>query len=102
MKNLFLIFSIIFLILSTALIKNSSKKLENQIYDIRENLSILSNKYDYIFLDNNYLSSPQKLIEHKNTIFSESYISLKVNSYYYLHLLLQIDFYLKIFLIGDP
>ena len=76
MKNVFLIFSIIFLILSTALIKNSSKKLENQIYDIRENLSILNNKYDYIFLENNYLGSPQKLIKHKNTIFSENYISL--------------------------
>ena len=78
MKNFFLIFSILFLILSTALIKNSSKKLENQIYDIRENLSILSNKYDYIFLENNYLSSPEKLIKHKKTIFSENYISLKV------------------------
>ena len=74
MKNVFLIFSIIFLILSTALIKNSSKKLENQIYDIRENLSNLNNKYDYIFLENNYLSSPQKLIKHKNTTFSENYI----------------------------
>ena len=80
MKNVFLIFSIIFLILSTALIKNSSKKLENQIYDIRENLSIINNKYDYIFLENNYLSSPQKLIKHKNTIFSENYISLNISN----------------------
>ena len=80
MKNFFLIFSIIFLIISTALIKNSSKKLENQIYNIRENLSILSNKYDYIFLENNYLSSPQKLIEHKNTILSENYISLNISN----------------------
>ena len=80
MKNFFLIFSIIFLILSTALIKNSSKKLENQIYDVRENLSILNNKYDYIFLENNYLGSPQKLIKHKNTIFSENYISLNISN----------------------
>ena len=80
MKNVFLIFSIIFLFLSTALIKNSSKKLENQIYDIRENLSILNNKYDYIFLENNYLGSPQKLIKHKNTIFSENYISLNISN----------------------
>ena len=78
MKNFFLIFSIIFLILSTALVKNSSKKLENQIYDIRENISILSNKYDYIFLENNYLSSPQKLTEYKNTILSENYVSLNI------------------------
>ena len=80
MKNLFLIFSIIFLILTTDLIKNLSKKLENKIYDIRENIGILNNKYDYIFLENNYLTSPQKLIEHKNTIFSENYISLNISN----------------------
>ena len=78
MKNFFLIFSIIFLILSTALIKNSSKKLENQIYDIRENLSILGTKYDYILLENNYLGSPQKLTEHKNSIFLDKYVPLNI------------------------
>ncbi len=78
MKFFFLISSILFLILSTALIKNSSKKLENQIYDVRENLSILSEKYDYIFLENNYLSSPQKLIEHKNSIFEDEYVPLNI------------------------
>ena len=78
MKFFFLISSILFLILSTALIKNSSKKLENQIYDVRENLSILSEKYDYVFLENNYLSSPQKLIEHKNSIFQDEYVLLNI------------------------
>ena len=78
MKFFFLISSILFLILSTALIKNSSKKLENQIYDVRENLSILSEKYDYIFLENNYLSSPQKLIEYKNSIFEDDYVPLNI------------------------
>ena len=60
MKNLFFFFNYFF-ILSTALIKNSSKKLENQIYDIRENLSILKDKYDYIFLENNYLKFTPKI-----------------------------------------
>ena len=78
MKNFFLICSILFLILSTSLIKNSSKKLENQIYDIRENLSILSTKYDYILLENNYLGSPQKLTEHKNSIFPDKYVPLNI------------------------
>ena len=78
MKNFFLICSILLLILSTSLIKNSSKKLENQIYNIRENLSILSTKYDYIFLENNYLSSPQKLTEHKNSIFPDKYVPLNI------------------------
>jgi len=80
MKNFFLICSILFLILSTSFIKNSSKKLENQIYDIRENLSILSTKYDYILLENNYLSSPQKLTEHKNSIFPDKYVPLSISN----------------------
>tara|TARA_B100001029_G_C14775589_1_gene293661 strand:- start:115 stop:405 length:291 start_codon:yes stop_codon:yes gene_type:complete len=78
MKNLLLVFSIIFLILSTAMIKNSSKKLESKIFDVRENLSILDEKYDYIFLENNYLSSPQKLNEYKNSMFTDEYVSLNI------------------------
>jgi len=78
MKNFFLVFLIIFLVLLTAVIKNSSKKLETKIYDVRENLSILSEKYDYVFLENNYLSSPQKLIEYKNSIFEDDYVPLNI------------------------
>jgi len=78
MKNIITIFFVIFLILFTALIKNSSKKLETQIYNLRENLSILNEKYNYVFLENNYLSSPEKLSEIKNSIFNDEYISLEI------------------------
>ena len=78
MKKLFLITPILFLVLFTAVIKNSSKKLETKIYNVRENLSILGEKYDYILLENNYLSSPEKLIEHKNSILKDEYISLNI------------------------
>ena len=78
MKNIITIFFVIFLILFTALIKNSSKKLETQIYNSRENLSILNEKYNYVFLENNYLSSPEKLSEIKNSIFNDEYISLEI------------------------
>ena len=78
MKNFFLVSLIVFIVLLTAVIKNSSKKLETKIYDVRENLSILSERYDYIFLENNYLSSPQKLIEHKNSIFQDEYVLLNI------------------------
>ena len=62
------------------MIKNSSKKLESKIFDVRENLSILQEKYDYIFLENNYLSSPQKLNKHKNSMFPDEYISLNISN----------------------
>ena len=45
MKKLFLIFFIIFLIIATTLTKNSTKKLESQIFNVRENISILK---DYL------------------------------------------------------
>ena len=41
MKKFFLIFFIIFLILATTVTKNSTKKLQNQIFNARENISIL-------------------------------------------------------------
>jgi hypothetical protein len=78
MRNFFLVFSIVLLILFTAIVKNSSKKLEGQIYNIRENISILSKKYEYVFLENNYLSSPKKLIEYKNSQFKDEYFSLNI------------------------
>ena len=46
MKKLFLIFFIIFLTIVTTVTKNSTKKLESQIYSVKENISILKNKYN--------------------------------------------------------
>jgi len=78
MKNFFLIFTIVFLILFTAIIKNSSKNLETKIYNVQENLNILDEKYNYVFLENNYLSTPEKLKELKNSLLQDEYISLNI------------------------
>jgi len=48
MKKILLFFSIILLIVSTTLIKNSTKALENQIFATKENISILRDKYELI------------------------------------------------------
>tara|TARA_B100000214_G_C23970174_1_gene629698 strand:- start:2484 stop:2789 length:306 start_codon:yes stop_codon:yes gene_type:complete len=79
MKNIFLTLSIFILILFTAIIKNTSKNLETEIYNIEENISILDEKYEYIFLENNYLSSPQKLKELNNNLFQDLYISINIS-----------------------
>ena len=80
MKKYILIILIISLISFTTFIKNSSKSLENKIYNKKEAIVLLDEAYNLAFLENNYLSSPQKLIEHKNTIFSENYISLNISN----------------------
>ena len=66
MKKLFLIFFIIFLTIFTTVTKNSTKKLESQIYSVKENISILKNKYGLVLLEYNYLTTPKKLIEYQS------------------------------------
>jgi len=79
MKKLFLIFFIIFLIIVTTVTKNSTKKLESQIFNIRENISILKNKYELVLLDYNYLTTPKKLMEYQSKYFENNLIPLDVN-----------------------
>ena len=78
MKKFFLIFFIIFLILATTVTKNSTKKLQNQIFNVRENISILKNKYELVLLDYNYLTTPKKLLEYQYKYFENELISLDI------------------------
>jgi len=78
MKKFFLIFFIIFLILATTVTKNSTKKVQNQIFNARENISILKNKYELVLLDYNYLTTPKKLLEYQYKYFENELISLDI------------------------
>jgi len=78
MKKLFLIFFIIFLILVTTVTKNSTKKLENEIFIIRENISVLKNKYELVLLDYNYLTTPKKLMEYQSKYFENDLIFMDI------------------------
>ena len=78
MKKLFLIFFIIFLIIITTITKNSTKKLQNQIFNARENISILKNKYELVLLDYNYLTTPKKLMEYQSKYFENDLIFLDI------------------------
>ena len=78
MKKLFLIFFIVFLIIVTTVTKNSTKKLESQIFSVRENISILKNKYELVLLDYNYLTTPKKLMEYQSKYFENNLIFLDI------------------------
>ena len=78
MKKLFLIFFIIFLTIFTTVTKNSTKKLESQIYIVKENISILKNKYELVLLEYNYLTTPKKLIEYQSKYFEKNLIPLDI------------------------
>ena len=66
MKKFSVIFLIIFLILCTALIKNSTKKLDEEIFVKKENIRSLKNEYENIKLEYDYLSSTEKLFEFQS------------------------------------
>ena len=80
MKKIFTISIIFFLIIATSLTKNNTKKLDDQIFNLREDLRILNNKYELVLLDFNFLSSPKKLLEYKK-IFFEDLIYLDIQNF---------------------
>ena len=54
MKNYFIIFFILILIVLTSLIKSSTRELESQIYILEEDVKTLSDKKELILLENNF------------------------------------------------
>ena len=80
MKNFFLFFTVIFLIVATTYTKNSTKKLENKIFITEENISVLKDKYELVLLDYNYLTSPKKLLYYQSQYFEKELSNIDVNS----------------------
>ena len=78
MKKIILIFSILFLIVVTTFTKNSTKKLDNQIFNISENIHVLKDKYELVLLDYNFLTSPKKLLEYQSKYFETDLIHLDI------------------------
>ena len=74
MKKFFFIFLILFLILSTAFIKNSTKKIEDEIFSINENLRRLNKEFEKTKLEFDFLSSAEKLIEYRNLYFENELV----------------------------
>jgi len=81
MKKCLIFFLITFLIITTALIKNSTRELETKIFNSRERIKILTNKKEMIFLQNNYLSSPQRLFELKKEFFDKKLEVLELKQF---------------------
>ena len=68
-----LVFSLILiLIISTSLIKNSTKDLDDRIYSIKENILFLEDRFKDSKLEFDYLSSSEKLLEYQKLYFENS------------------------------
>ena len=79
LKKLFVLI-IILLIISTTFIKNYTKKLDEKIFTIRENINYLNNIEQLALLEHNYLSSPDRLIELKHLYFEEEFEHTSANN----------------------
>ena len=69
MRNFWLLFIIFSLIVSTTLIKNSTKKIEDEIFSTEESLRVLNLNYNDVLLEHNYLSSSERLLEFQSLYF---------------------------------
>ena len=69
MTKLIVFTLILILIVSTSLIKNSTKDLDDQIYSIKENILFLENRLNDEKLEFDYLSSSEKLLEYQKSYF---------------------------------
>ena len=74
MKKFFIIFLILFLILSTAIVKNSTKKIEDHIFITKENLKNLNKDFENNKLEYEYLSSAERLINFRDLYFDDEFI----------------------------
>ena len=80
MKKGILIFLIFSLIIATTLTKNSTKKLDKKIFDLKENIIILEDRYELILLDYNILTSPKKLMEYQQLYFDDAYFQKNIEN----------------------
>ena len=74
MKKIVLVSIIFSLILLTAVIKNTAKQIEDELFTTRENLRVLKSEYENILLEHDYLSSAEKLLEFQSLYFEDQLI----------------------------
>ena len=71
MIKFFAISIIISLILFTALIKNSTKRMDDEIFIVKENIRFLKKEIDDLKLEYTFLSSGKKLMNFKARFFED-------------------------------
>ena len=78
MKNLLIITFVLTLVILTSVVKTSTRSLDGKIFTVEEEVKLLSNKKELILLENNYLSSPERLSELKKKLFKDNLVSINL------------------------
>jgi len=79
MKKILTISLIFSLIVITSFIKNSTKKIDEELFSLKENILDLNLKLDDVKLEFDYLSSPEKLISYQNLYFENKLTQKSIN-----------------------
>ena len=80
MKKIGLVSVIFLLIIFTAIIKNTTKQIEDQLFTTKENVRVLKSEYENILLEHNYLSSAEKLLKFQSLYFEDQLIQKNIKN----------------------
>ena len=79
MKKFALVAIIFFLVLSTAIIKNTTKQIEDEIFTAKESIRVLKSEFENVSLEYEYLSSSERLLEYQSQYFDDELIQKNIN-----------------------
>ena len=78
MKKFFVTLFVFFLIFSTAIVKNSTKRIDDEIFVLKENIRDLKKNFENTRLEFDYLSSTEKLLQFQNLYFDNELIKFDI------------------------
>ena len=76
MKKYIILFGIIFLIITTSIVKSSTRQLEKNIFILEEEVKILEEEFGFLLLESDYLTTPERLIGLKEKIFKDKFFPI--------------------------
>jgi len=71
---------IFFLVLSTVIIKNTTKQIEDEIFTVKENIRVLKSEFENVSLEYDYLSSAEQLLEFQSLYFENELIKKDIKN----------------------
>ena len=69
--KILIVILILSLVLFTSITKNSTKKIDDEIFITKENLRVLNKEFEKMKLEFDYLSSAEKLLEYQSLYFEK-------------------------------
>ena len=81
MKKLYVLSIILILIISTTLIKNATKNIDKQIFQVNENIRVLNSRNGLLKLEYDYLSAPERIDQFKKKYFQNILVDKDVNKF---------------------